>query len=379
VTPPEPASTGLDPWSLLARLRKGRPPYQPEPESAAGDPNGCIPKLDLLLATRFDFAGKSMVSLGASGALYESRLARRSPGVRAAHMIDTDPASLKQAEERFAPAAVAELRLIQCRAHDFAFRRDYDVCFFLSLFHHYDRLGGAHREQGFAVLRDIGRHCATLFFETGQSDDTVPGSEEWPRFLEMAGGVSPVEWLESRIPEVTGYDAFRRLGTNPRTRRHMYVFWRRRPAVLDAALLDGAARLRVDLAEGGEPVVGGAPLAAALPAGPVVLDLAFTGAETPDEIRFPGAARVAEAVRELAPERVAVGVRDTALARAVPAECELCLVAAADEEGALAAVETAAYSGVGLVALAPGALSAAVRAAALDFGVRAVVTGAPPA
>ena len=397
------ASLPLDPWAWLARLRRGKPAYQPATTLAdADDPNGCIPKLELLLGCHYDVAGKRVISLGASGGLYEYHLARRAievrgRGISAAHLVDSDEASLHDADRRFAGLAVDDFQLFRCLAHEFRFEGTYDICLFLSLFHHYDRLGPTIREQGFELLRDIGRRCTTLFFETGQSDDTVPGADLWPTFLEMARYPSPSAWLESRVPELTGYDAFRRLGINPRTRRQLYVYWRARPLNLapafgrcpfvpaDIGSPRGDAEavvLRVDVTPSG--VVGCAapddraelvPLETALDRverRDVLVDCVFTGAGTADIEWAPALARVVEALRAVPNRHAVLGLRNTAAMRAVPSTTNVCLVVAGGGDPALRCMHTAAYSGVPVVCLEEGADTGAARVAAEEFGIRLI-------
>ncbi|MDB4951938.1 MAG: hypothetical protein JWM27_4587 [Gemmatimonadetes bacterium] len=395
-----------DALGMLARMRRGTR-YQPAPgapDAAADDddPNGCLPKLRLLLDTGFDLAGSSMLSLGASSALYELEMARAAAGracepgaPQAVHLVDLDADALKVAADGFAELHVPDFRAVRATADGFAFERAYDVCFFLSLYHHYDRLGGDYRTRGARVLREIGRHCQTLFFETGQTDDTVPGSERWPAMLEMAAHESPAAWLEARIPEMTGYDSFARLGTNPRTRRHLYAFWRARPVdaapafaagVFPAARPAGTAGETAVVAVDREP---GGGLAWSAPAGgssaplgegvdavkgrSAFIDCRFTGADVPAEERSAGIGEVVAALAGVDPRSYVLLLGHTGALRDVPDGVNAAYrVRCGDEADVPGRLRTAAFSGFGMACVDERLRTPAVRELAAGLGLRLV-------
>lgn len=379
---------GNDVWAWLAARRRGTV-YQPDPDDGGDDPNGCIPKLHLLLECGYGFSGRSLLSIGASSALYEAALAHQarrgacgSPAapMSIAHLVDTDTAALEHARERFDGAGVDDLRLIRALAHEFAPERRYDAGFFLSLYHHYDRLGGHMRALGFQVLETIAGHCRTLFFETGQTGDRVPGAREWPALLEMAKWPSPEAWIETRVPELTGYDAFRRLGTNPATGRHLYAFWRARK--MGPALSPGGA-----FGDGGETSPRLIPVEID-PSGqtssvdgerrrsidevfaqddaPLILDVHVDNAAPSSAL-----AALAEQVRPARPSGCVLQLRRLDEIDAVPAGVDVCWAAdAACEAEAREALTTAALSGVPLVSLPARWNTASILGAARAEGVR---------
>lgn len=395
------AAGASDLFAWLAARRTGTV-YQPDPQPGADDPNGCLPKLELLLECGYDFSGRSLLSLGASSALYEAALAHRArrgacgrerPGMSAAHLVDTDEGALEQARARFDGSGTGDVRTIRALAHEFAPDRRYDACFFLSLFHHYDRLGPRLRDLGFGILRTIANHCRTLFFETGQTGDRVPGAADWPALLEMASWPSPQAWLETRIPEITGYDRFRRLETNPATGRHLYAYWRARPP---SAGLGGVlfVPLKIDRTDDGRPDGSNEAAGIALRVDPSAPDLpvVFPGGERvaldagiaraagralwidvdPARAKDPdpaALARIADLLRA-APHPSIVRVPDLDWMDALPADVTPCWAAEGECEAEVRGVlATAALSGVPLVSLPARWNTAAVHAAARGQGV----------
>jgi hypothetical protein len=373
------------PWEWMARMRVGKV-YQPAgPADAAADPNGCLPKLGLIENAGYDLGGRSLVSLGAASGLYELGLAeaavRRGTRPSAVHLVDTDADALATAAARAAELGLADFRTVRAAADEFTFERRYDVCFFLSLYHHYDRLGSAFRSRGMRVLQEIGQRCATLFFETGQTDDTVPGSELWPRMLEMGSYPSPTHWLESRVPEMTGYDSFVRLGTNPATNRHLYVFWKARRVALDASRGTAFGELALDRAPGGAITAAGpegvrplAEAAASLADGQWMLHCTFSHG-TPEAARDRDF-RYVQAVLDGVPREAYVLVlTETSALSSVPDGMNAAFrVSARSEEDAVLQLRTAAYSGFTMAAAPPEAAGAALADAARSLGVRLAVT-----
>ena len=142
----------------------------------------------------------------------------------------------------------ARLEVVLGAAERYSWNRRFDVCLFLSLYHHYDRLGPEARQVGDDILRMIGRQCQTLFFETGQTDDTVAGAAAWRDQLAMSSWPTPEAWLEAEVPRLTGYRHWRCLGTSAQTQRKLYVFWHRPTAAAGAF-----PALRHSLARGGSP------------------------------------------------------------------------------------------------------------------------------
>ncbi|HET7463667.1 MAG TPA: hypothetical protein VFJ82_20600 [Longimicrobium sp.] len=393
------ADVATELFAWLAARRKGTV-YQPDPEPGADDPNGCLPKLKLLLECGYDFSGRSLLSLGASSALYEAALAhqarrgacgRERPGVSAAHLVDTDAGALEHARERFEGSGAADVRTIRALAHEFTPERRYDAGFFLSLFHHYDRLGPRLRALGFGVLEALGRHCRTLFFETGQTGDRVPGAEHWPALLEMASWPSPQAWIETRIPELTGHDAFRRLGTNPATGRHLYAFWRARRPAAGLAGVRFAPLREIDALDDGPPDADGIalrvdPSSPALPVvlpggGRVALDAVLARAAgralwvdaapaAPGGWEPAALGRLAATLRAAPLRGAIVRVAGLDAVDALPRDAGVCWAAEGEcEAGVRGVLATAALSGVPLVSLPPRWNTAAVHAAARGQGV----------
>ena len=373
-------------WDWMTRFRKGKV-YQPDADGdPAADPNGCIPKLALITGAGYDLGGRSLLSLGAASGLYELGLAeaavRRGTPPSTVHLVDTDADALATATARAESLGLTDFRAVRAAADEFAIERRYDVGFFLSLYHHYDRLGSAFRSRGMRVLGDMGRSCTTLFFETGQTDDTVPGSELWPRMLEMGSYASPAQWLESRVPEMTGYDSFLCLGTNPRTSRHLYVFWKARPVVLSADGQDaGFGELALERAPGGAIVASGPdgtrPLpeaAASLAGGTWLLDCRFARgvdeAERDRDFRY-----VAAVLGGLPRESFALLLNDTGALASVPAEVNAAFrIDAQSQDDAVLQLRTAVFSGFTLVAVPARLAKGALAEAARELGVRLAVT-----
>jgi SAM-dependent methyltransferase len=386
------------PWDWMTKFRKGKV-YQPDADGdPAADPNGCIPKLALISGAGYDLRGRSLLSLGAASGLYELGLAeaavRRGGQPAAVDLVDTDAEALETAAEKARGLGLTDFRTVRSAADEFRIERHYDVCFFLSLYHHYDRLGPTFRSRGMRVLEEIGRTCRTLFFETGQTDDTVPGSELWPRMLEMGSYPSPAHWLESRVPEITGYDGFVRLGTNPATNRHLYVFWKSHAVSVDArfdaaieasagADAPGVGLLALDRTAAGEIVAlmeGGvrplAEVAGTLAGGRWLLDCRFShgavDAAGERDSHFVGAV-----LSELPADSYVLLLRETGALAAIPQGVNAAFrIDAESEEDALLQLTTAAYSGFTLVAADRRWARGTLPDAARSLGVRTVfVTG----
>jgi hypothetical protein len=359
----------------------------------------------MLLDSRFPFAGASLLSLGSSSALYEYVIACAAVDsgrhLSAVHLVDTDTACLHAAAGRFRDTGVGDLRLFCRPADEFVFEREYDIALFLSLYHHYDRLGPRFRARAVALLGEVGRHCRALFFETGQSDDTAVGSERWPLLLDMATAKSPAAWIESRVPEYTGYDAFRTLGRNPCTNRHLYVFWRRRPLKLEPplrALVEAGeassplpecavTRLTVELDAGGVPVWSAAParhgqsgsyrpplpltMLRTLDAPSVVVDCRFTLPDMSQSKRGDALARVAAALMEWPLGRALLCVHDPAGLESVPAALPVSVDLRVNTETArLERLAAAAYAGIRLGLTDARGRTARVRRLADELGLQ---------
>ncbi|MEO8561604.1 MAG: hypothetical protein ABI601_05990 [bacterium] len=237
-TEAEPAPDAI--WQWFGRLRGGLH-YQPgagsgDVEAGDADPNGCAAKLEMLRSSRYRFSDARMLSLGCNAGYYERHLIAEVDGVRqtggsrraTAHLVDTDVAALTQAREAVLAAGAARVRVFAGPGERCRLAPSYDVALFLSLYHHYDRLGGRTRAIGRRLLARVGRRAQTMFFETGQNDDTVRGADRWRDTLEMGRSSRATDWLETAVPDIAGYDAWRRLGTNPQTGRALYVYWRQR-------------------------------------------------------------------------------------------------------------------------------------------------------
>ncbi len=221
-----------DVWAWFGARRRGTR-YQPTLGANPGeDLNGCVPKLAHLRAAAYELAGAHVVGVGCSSGYYESQLAqdaRERLGHGAAHatLIDTDAVALAEAVAALPVSRAADVRHFLGAAENIAWTQTYDLCVFLSLYHHYDRLGAAARRTGDDVLQAIGAHCQTMVFETGQTNDTVAGSGVWRHRLAMDDWSSPTAWLEAEVPRLTGFSRWHVLGTNPVTQRHLYIFWHR--------------------------------------------------------------------------------------------------------------------------------------------------------
>ncbi len=381
-------------WQWFGRMRQGTryqplpdadvlAPDIPAPDEASADPNGCVPKLALLRTSGYRFAGARILSLGCNAAYYERHLIADGMTSNAAvrgrrtsvHLVDTDAATLAEALEAVKQAGAARVRTFAGPAERCRLSVAYDVTLFLSLYHHYDRLGGKAREAGRRLLARAGQRSQTMFFETGQSDDTVNGAGPWRDSLEM-GATGTVQWLESAVPAIAGYDAWRRLGVNPRTQRALYIYWRNRCAPA-APLLNGAGRddgpLVVRLDEGGAPLA--AAVAAAL-AGrerrPVLWDCAFTREPVSDAARTAGLAALLEATASLSAHEHAVVVHDPHALRWLPLHVPVMVdIGAGDIAERFGSLATACCAGARVIRVGTDD-GDALTSAASAFGARVV-------
>jgi hypothetical protein len=361
-------------WAWFAARRRGTryqpPASDPEAPPEAGappdDPNGCVPKLAALRASAYPFVGARLLSLGCNAGYYEAELLRGGADARhgRVHLVDNDPEALADAERVVRARGVRRVRAWCGPAERAPLDDAYDAALFLSLYHHYDRLGGAARETGRRLLAAVGRRAQTLLFETGQSDDRVHGAERWTGRLEMSGASTPERWLTEVVPELAGYDAWRPLGRNPRTNRLLYAYWRERRPVPAAFAEPGAAyRVGVRVRDGAvvaraPGASGWAPADAALGPGgrrPVLLDCAAAPATALD-LR-----RVVRWAAGLPRDRFALVVADARALRHVPHDVAAAVrppTAAEERRRALAAARYAGARAVVLPAGGPGAAEA---------------------
>ncbi|GJG89795.1 hypothetical protein tb265_49760 [Gemmatimonadetes bacterium T265] len=385
-------------WRLLGRQRRGTR-YQPA-LAAASDPNGCVPKLALLRASGYRFAGVRVLSVGCSTGYYERHLVADglrdddagSPGATSVDLIDTDAVALDEAARAVRAAGAARVRARCAPAERCPLDARYDVALFLSLYHHYDRLGGHGRAAGRRLLGRVGRASRTLFFETGQSDDRVRGADMWKDRLEMARHASPTAWLETEVPAVTGFDAFHRLGVNPRTNRALYVYWRERarPAGVFAtgAADEATGVLRVHVrVEDGRAVAapaGGAPgaLGAALAMAasrPVLWDCAFTRPDVPGRVRAHAMRELLGAVAGRPPRSNVFLVHDPRTLGIVPGAFPAAVrIDGPDDATRARALAAARFAGVRTVHVAAAHTPTLARAAAA-LGAEVVTLAALPA
>jgi hypothetical protein len=214
-------------WQWLHRRRLANS-YQPDATTTAADRNGCAAKLSAITSSGIDASDKALVSLGASRGYYETGIAKSltSPGrpLRRAHLVDVDAEALQDGASALSAANVARVRVDARAAEAVRWEARYDIALFLSLFHHYDRLGGSFRETGLSLLSQLAARSQMLLFETGQSDDGQANAEEWRASLLMRGR-EPLDWLQTDVRSITGYTGFRHLGTNPVTNRHLCLYW----------------------------------------------------------------------------------------------------------------------------------------------------------
>lgn len=406
-------SASIDLVALVQRFaarRRAGLRYQPDERIDSDDPNGCIPKRDLLLASGCRLHGARVLSLGCNAGYYERALAeaayddsgpvaagssRARPvlgngSLAAIDLVDTDPTALDTAARALTGRSVCQPRTFASAAEKFEFSSSYDICLFLSLYHHYDRLGAVGRATATQLLRDVGAHCQTMFFETGQSDDTVHGAAVWRCMVEMALAPSPESWLESAVPEYTGYDGWHRLGRNPRTNRLLYAYWHERAALgapLLSAVSEGTARefsVRANAAgsritfarRGAAPQFSDIALMSAPTGQPLVFDCVFTRPGTSVARCALGAAKLAASLAALPAGSYAVVVHSPEALRYFPRTIPVVVdVDASTEDGVIQAASSSRYAGARAVRVAARHRTERVTSAIASLG--AVLLAAP--
>jgi hypothetical protein len=158
--------------------------------------------------------------------VWAARVRPPAPSVTHIHLVDLDQAALTRGAGALRDAAVQAVTVACVPAEQATLAPSYDVALFLSLFHHYDRLGGAFRTAGLRLLSAVMQRTQLLLFETGQNDDTQANAEEWRGSLMMAE-CDALTWLTETLPGMLGVAGVRHLGTNPMTGRHLMAYWHR--------------------------------------------------------------------------------------------------------------------------------------------------------
>jgi len=214
----------------------------------------------------------------------------------------------------------------------------------------------------------------------------VPGGApptECGRIVRDTGDGAATSWLETIVPDVAGYDAWLKLGVNPRTGRALYAYWRRRVAPdalfgrtrladdeaplvvrLDHAYDRLSEQVRCALAERGRR--------------PVLWDCRFTAESNGDASRKVGLAALVRTTTMLRANEHAMLVHDPMAPRWVPASVPVIVcVDAPSERARFGMLATACYNGVSMFGVTQR--DSALEHAASAFGATLVTALTPPA